>query len=118
MAYILFIVFITLVIALVVAVAKDVKYIDKKKRIAIALSLGIVVVLGGVYTAIQDHDAQNLYELQSAFNRGEELHCQVGGKTISVRKQDFEITSGIKSLQGREDSPHKGLSILLESCSK
>ncbi len=118
MAYILFIIFITLVIALIVAIAKDSESIDTKKRVGIALSIVIVVILGGVYTTLQDNTAQNLYELQNAFNRGEALHCQIGDKTISARKEDFEITSGIKSLQGKANSPYSGMSILLESCAK
>ena len=118
MAYLLFIIFITLVITLIVAIAKDSESIDKKKRIGIALSLVLIVILGGIYTTIQDQNARNLYELQNAFERGEELHCQVEGKTLNVQKEDFEITSGIKSLQGKVNSPYKGLSILLESCSK
>ncbi|WP_395003462.1 hypothetical protein [uncultured Helicobacter sp.] len=118
MAYLLFIVFITLVIALIVALAKDSQNIDKKKRVAIALSLILVVILGGIYTTLQDRAAHTLYELQSAFSRGEELRCQMGRETISARKEDFEITSGIKSLQGRANSPYQGVTILLESCSK
>lgn len=118
MAYMLFVIFVTLLIALIIMIIKDSQEIDTKKRIGITISLVIIVGLGGIYTYLQDQDAQNLYELQNAFNRGESLQCKMNDDTLVVQKQDFEITSGIKSLQGKDNSPYKGIKILLESCSK
>lgn len=114
MGYFIFILLLFLFVAIGLVFAKS--KISSKTKMILGICVLSLAVLIGVYNLLQNKQTQNLERLKTAFASGVPLTCSFQGKQLSVTTQNFTLSNGTMSFQGRADSKYNRIIIPLQDC--
>ena len=105
MSVLLFIVAVALFAIVLFAVVED-----NRQRVIISAVFAVVIVLGGIYTFINDSKNEKRAQVLYAYEHDKVIIC----KGIEVHKENFSYDYATQSFLGQNE--HRGKTISLRDC--
>lgn len=114
MGYFIFILLLFLFVAVGLVFAKS--KLSTKTKVILGICILSLAILIGVYNLLQNKQTQNLERLKTAFVSETPLTCNFQGKQLRVTTQNFTLSNGTMSFQGKADSKYNRIIIPLQDC--
>ena len=114
MGYFIFVLLLFLFVAIGLVFAKS--KLSSKTKIILGICILSLALLIGVYNLLQNKQTLNLERLKTAFVSETPLICNFQGKQLRVTTQNFTLSNGTMSFQGRADSKYNRIIIPLQDC--
>lgn len=116
MGYMIFFLTLLLFVALGLLLTKYKKYISNKSKIIIGVCLLLIAALIAVYNVLQDKKNENLNLIKNAFIHKIPIECHYQSRIINVNSDDFNISYGTMSFQGKHNTSSSHIVIPLQDC--